>query len=60
MFSRNRLKWGILGCLVIFEAAVAFQGDPTLSLWLQDKLVFVETGSAATAVAIFLALIATA
>jgi hypothetical protein len=50
----------LLACLVILEAVVAFQADPTLSLWQQDALVFVEIGSAASAVAIFLALVATA
>jgi hypothetical protein len=60
MFSRRRLLWGLLACLVILEAVVAFQADPTLSLWQQDALVFVEIGSAASAVAIFLALVATA
>jgi hypothetical protein len=60
MFSRRRLIWGLLGCLVIFEAVVAFQAEPILSLWLQDTLYFVEIGSATSAVAIFLALIATA
>jgi hypothetical protein len=60
MFSRRRLIWGLLVCLVIFEAAVAFQADPTLSVWQQDTLVFVEIGSAASAAGTFLVLIATA
>ena len=60
MFSRRRLTWGLLGCLVAFEGAVALQGQPAISQWLQDVLYFAETGSAASAAAIFLALIATA
>jgi hypothetical protein len=60
MFSRRLLLWGLLGCLVIFEAVVAFQAEPTLSVWLQDTLYFVETESAASTIAIGLVLIATA
>jgi hypothetical protein len=45
---------------VALLAAVAIQAAPSLSLWLKDTLYFVETGSAATAIAISLALLATA
>ena len=60
MLTRSLLKWGFLGCLVIFGAAIAFRAEPVLSVWLRDLLYFVETGSAATALAICLTLIATA
>jgi hypothetical protein len=36
MFSGGHLIRGLLGCRVIFEAAVAFQAEPLLLLWLQD------------------------
>jgi hypothetical protein len=57
MFSRIRLKRGLLACLIILAAAVIFHEETTLALG--DALYFVETGSAASAVAICLALIAT-
>jgi hypothetical protein len=60
MFYKRRLKWGLLGCSVIFAGAAASQAEPALSLWLKDTPYFIETGSAASAVAIFLVLIATA
>jgi hypothetical protein len=60
MFSRSRLKKVLFGCLVMLLAAVAFQAEPALSLWLRDTLYFLETGSAASAVAICLLLPATA
>ena len=60
MFSRNWLKWGLLICIGMLVKAIAVQAEPSISQWLKDTLYFVETGSAATAVAIVLALIATA
>jgi hypothetical protein len=60
MVSRSWLKWGLLICVGMLAKAVALQAEPSLSLWLKDTLYYVETGSAATAVAIVLALIATA
>jgi hypothetical protein len=60
MLTRRRGKRALLGCLVALLAAVAIQAAPSLSLWLKDTLYFVETGSAATAIAISLALLATA
>ena len=58
MFSRNRLKLGFLLCLVALAAAVFFQLDGTYPL-LTEVLYLLETGSAVSAVAIGLALIAT-
>jgi hypothetical protein len=60
MLTRRRGKRALLGCLVALLAAVPIQAAPSLSLWLKDTLYFVEIGSAATAIAISLALIATA
>jgi hypothetical protein len=60
MLTRRRGKRVIWACLVVLLAAVTIQAAPSLSLWLKDTLYFVETGSAATAIAIILALIATA
>jgi hypothetical protein len=57
MFSRARLKWGLLGCLVILAVAVVLE-PLALSLW-KEALFLVGTGSAASAVAIWLMLIAT-
>jgi hypothetical protein len=59
MFSRIRLKRGLVACLIILAAAVIFHEEATLALGLKDALYFVETGSVASAVAICLALIAT-
>jgi hypothetical protein len=60
MLTRRRGKRALLGCLMVLLAAVTIQAAPFLSLWLKDTLYFVEIGSAATAIAISLALIATA
>jgi hypothetical protein len=60
MLTRRRGKRALWGCLAVLLAAVAIQTGPSLSLWLKDAVYFVETGSAATAIAIFLALLATA
>jgi hypothetical protein len=60
MLTRRRGKRTLLGCLMVLLAAVTIQAAPSLSLWLKDTLYFVEIGSAATAIAISLALIATA
>lgn len=60
MLTRRRGRRTLLGCFVALLAAVAIQATPSLSLWLKDTLYFVEIGSAASAVAIFFALLATA
>ena len=60
MLTRRSGKRVLLGCVVALLAAIAIQAAPSLSLWLKDTLYFVETGSAASAVAILLALVATA
>jgi hypothetical protein len=60
MLTRRRGKRALLGCLVALLASIAIHAAPSLSLWLKDTLYFVETGSAATAIAISLALVATA
>jgi hypothetical protein len=62
VFSRSRLKWGLLVCLIILAETniFIFQPDSTLALWVKDTLFFAETGSAAGAIAFCLALIATA
>ena len=59
MFSRSRLKWGLVACLIIAAATAIFQTEWTYPLWVTESLYFVETGSAVSAVAICLALIAT-
>jgi hypothetical protein len=60
MFSRSRLKWGLLACLVILAATAILQADSTFAPWSNDVLYAVETGSAACAIALCLALVATA
>jgi hypothetical protein len=57
--SRSSLKWGLLACLIILAATAIFQGEWTYPLWVKESLYFIEAGSAVSAVAICLALIAT-
>ena len=59
MFSRSRLKYGLLACVVIFAATVLFGLAWNHSLRAAEALLFLETGSAASAVAISIVLIAT-
>jgi hypothetical protein len=59
VFSRDHLKWGLLTCLVILAVAAILQTEWSYALWAKEALYFVETGSAVSAVAICLALIAT-
>jgi hypothetical protein len=54
------LKWGLLACLVILAATAILQTEPTFAPWSNYVLYAVETGSAACAIAICLALVATA
>jgi hypothetical protein len=58
VLSRSRLKCGLLACLMILAATVVLQ-ESALALWVNDAAYFVKTGSAASAIAICLALIAT-
>jgi hypothetical protein len=60
VYTRRRLKCGLLACLIIMAVAAIFQTETTVGLWLKDAVYFLETGSLASAVAICLALIATA
>jgi hypothetical protein len=59
MFSRSRLKWGLLGCLIILAVAAMLQAE-TFAPLSNYALYLVKTGSAASAIAICLALVATA
>lgn len=59
MFSRRHLKWGLLACLGVLAATVILQLETAFGLWVRDALYFVGTGSAAGAIAICLALVAT-
>ena len=60
MFSRRSLKWGLLACLLILVLTVmlSYNGG-RLSLHEKDALYFLETGSAVSAVAISIVLVAT-
>ena len=59
MFLRSHLKWGLLTCLIVLAAAASIQTDWTYPFWMTETLYFVEAGSAVSAVAIGVALIAT-
>jgi hypothetical protein len=59
VFSRKSLKLGLLACLIALAASYFFQGKRTYAVWAKETLSFVEVGSAVSAVAIFIALIAT-
>ena len=59
MFSRSRLKYGLLVCVAIFVAAVLFELAWNHSLRAAETLIILETGSAASAVAISIVLLAT-
>jgi hypothetical protein len=59
VFSRNRLKWGVLACLIVLTAAAFFQLGWPHPFQMNEALYFVETGSAVSAVAICIALVAT-
>jgi hypothetical protein len=59
VFSRSRLKWALLACLIALAATAIVQAEWTFAPWMNDALYAVETGSAASAIAICLALIAT-
>jgi hypothetical protein len=54
------LKRGLLVCVAILAATLVFQAESSLALGLKDALYFIETGSAASALAFCLALIPTA
>jgi hypothetical protein len=60
MFSRRNLKWGLSGCLIMLALTVllSYNGGK-FSLREKDALYFIETGSAVSAVAISIALVAT-
>jgi hypothetical protein len=58
--ARSRLKRGLLVCVAILAATLVFQAESSLALGLKDALYFIETGSAASALAFCLALIPTA
>ena len=61
MFSRNALKLGLLACCVILLVTILVSNiGGAFSLLENDALYFLETGSGISAVAIFVALIATA
>jgi hypothetical protein len=59
MTSRSRLKSGLLGSLAILASALVLHTDSALALWIKDAIYLLGTGSAASAVAISLVLIAT-
>ena len=60
MFSRRNLKWGLSACLLILAFTVFLScNGGKFSLREKDALYFVETGSAVSAVAISIALVAT-
>jgi hypothetical protein len=59
VFSRSRLKWGLLVCLTILAVTISFKPESALAVWVKDTLYFAVTGSVAGAIAIVLALIAT-
>jgi hypothetical protein len=59
VFSRSRLKSGLLICTIVFASAVLFQLAWSHSIRVANALVILETGSAASAVAISIVLIAT-
>jgi hypothetical protein len=59
VFSRNRLKWGLVLCLTILAVTISIEPASTFALWVKDTLYFAVTGSTAGAIAIVLALIAT-
>jgi hypothetical protein len=59
MFSRNRLKWALLGSLAILASALVLHTGLALSSWVKDAVYLLGTGSAASAVAISLLLVAT-
>jgi hypothetical protein len=53
------LKWGVLACLIVLTAAAFFQLGWPHPFQMNEALYFVETGSAVSAVAICIALVAT-
>lgn len=56
---RSRLKWGLLACLTLLVGAAFAQFEGTYSVQMADVLYFVEAGSAMSAVALSLVLVAT-
>jgi hypothetical protein len=59
MSFRSHLKWGLLGCLTILAASAILQAEWTSALGAGDAIYLLKTGSAGSAVAICIALIAT-
>src|ERR1700743_3986129 len=59
VFSRSRLKSGLLICTIVFASTILFQLAWTHSIRVANALVILETGSGASAVAISIVLIAT-
>jgi hypothetical protein len=57
VFLRRRLKWGLLACVFTLAAAAFLQLEWPLRV--TEMLYLVKTGSAVSAVAICIALIAT-
>jgi hypothetical protein len=59
VFSRGGLKSGLLACLIVSAACAMLQTDWMFAIAVKEALYLVATGSAVSAVAICLALIAT-
>jgi hypothetical protein len=60
LFSRPRLKLGLLACLVIFGVTVVLSHEGRPRHFSEEEAIcFLERGSAAGAIAISIALIAT-
>jgi hypothetical protein len=59
VFSRSLLKWGFLACLAILAATAVVPIHWDYPLWITESLYFVEAGSAISAMAIGVALLAT-
>ena len=58
-FSRSRLKRALLACLIILSSTILFQLAWKHSIGVVEALIILETGSAASAVAIGIILVAT-
>ena len=59
MFSRLRLKLALLACLIIFGVTVILSHDGRTRPFSEEAIYFLEGGSAAGAISISIALIAT-